>query len=68
MSRNPNQERLDKIYRKIKRYQGKRPGVIARLLGLNRSTVLRALPALEKRGLLISEDDRGGLWIFHKGK
>ncbi len=64
MARQPNQERLEGIYRKIEAYPGERPGFIARLLGVNRSEVTRALPALEDRGLLVSEDDHGRLWPF----
>ena len=56
--------RLEGIYRKIEEHPGKRPGFVARILGLNRSEVTRALPAMEKRGFLISEDDRGGLWPY----
>ena len=68
MARQQKPERLDGIYRKIEEYPGERPGFLARLLGLNRSEVTRALPTLEKRGLLISEDDRGGLWPFRQKK
>ena len=67
MSRNQNANRLEAIYRTIEEYPGKRPGYLARLLGLNRTEVTRALPAFEKRGLLVSEDDRGGLWPFRRG-
>jgi Mn-dependent DtxR family transcriptional regulator len=64
MARQPNQERLEQIYRAIQEYPGKRPGFIARLLGLNRSEVTRALPALDEKGWLLSEDEHGGLWPF----
>ncbi len=42
--------------------------MIARLLGLNRSEVTRSLPALEEKGLCLAEDEKGGLWQFHKNK
>ncbi|MBN2388198.1 MAG: MarR family transcriptional regulator [Anaerolineales bacterium] len=64
MARQQKSERLEGIYRTIKEQPGSRPGMIARLLGLNRSDVTRALPALERRGFLVSEDDKGGLWPF----
>jgi len=67
MARRPNHTRLEGIYRTIEENPGKHPGVIARLLGINRSEATRAFPALEKRGLLISEDERGGLWPFRRG-
>jgi len=64
MARHPNPTRLEGIYRKIEEQPGKRPGFIARLLGVNRSEVTRALPALEEKGLYLIEDDQGGLWPF----
>lgn len=66
MGRNPQEERLKQIYTAVQENPGKKPGFLARLLGLNRSEVTRALPALEERGLYLSEDDRGGLWPFFK--
>jgi len=67
MARLPNLDRLQEIYRKIEEHPGKRPGYLARLLGLQRSEVARALPALEEKGLLLSEDEKGGLWPFRRG-
>lgn len=66
MARPQNKQRMDEIYRKIEEHPGKKAGFIARLLGLNRSEVTRTLPALETKGLLISEDEKGGLWPFRK--
>ncbi len=68
MTRQPNPTRLERIYRKIEANPGKRPGFIAKLLGVNRSEVTRALPALEAKGLLLIEDDKGGLWPFRQEK
>jgi Mn-dependent DtxR family transcriptional regulator len=68
MARPQNDQRLEQIYRKIERHPGKKAGFIARLLGLNRSEVTRALPALDGKGLFISEDGKGGLWPFRKNK
>ena len=68
MARQPKPERLEGIYRTIEAHPGKRPGVLANLLGLNRSEVTRALPAMENRGYLVSEDEKGGLWPFRKSK
>ncbi|MEW5829316.1 MAG: helix-turn-helix domain-containing protein [Chloroflexota bacterium] len=66
MARHPNPERLEGIYHKIEEYPGRRPGFLARALGLNRSEVTRALPAMEARGYLVSEDEKGGLWPFRR--
>lgn len=64
MARKINDKRLKEIYNKVEQHPGRKPGFIAKLLGVNRSDVTRALPALQDQGLLISEDDQGGLWPF----
>ena len=67
MARKPNTQKLQSIYHEIRENPGRRPGFIARLLGLPRSQVTRSLPALEAGGYLLSEDERGGLWPYdHK--
>ena len=66
MPRPTNHQRAEQIYRKIQEHPGKKAGFVARLLGLNRSEVTRSLPALEEKGLYLSEDDKGGLWPFRK--
>lgn len=66
MARKPQPERLEAIYDTFERNPGKRPGFIARLLGLHRSEVTRALPSLEAHGYLLSEDHKGGLWPFRR--
>ncbi len=68
MARPQNTQRLEEIYRTIEKHPGKKAGFIARLLGLNRSEVTRALPALDTKGLFISEDGKGGLWSFRRSK
>ncbi|MBX3038555.1 MAG: hypothetical protein KF758_16715 [Anaerolineales bacterium] len=66
MARPLKNERAEKIYRKIEEHPGKKAGFFARLLGINRSEVTRALPSLQDKGLLVSEDEKGGLWPFKK--
>ncbi|MBL8090474.1 MAG: MarR family transcriptional regulator [Anaerolineales bacterium] len=68
MARKMDDEKVKNIYNKIEQHPGKKAGFIARLLRINRSEVTRALPVLEDNGLLISEDDKGGLWTFKKKK
>ena len=66
MARPANHVRAEQIYRTIEKYPGKKAGLIARLLGLNRSEVTRSLPTLQDKGLLVCEDEEGGLWPFRK--
>lgn len=66
MGRKANDERLEEIYDTIERNPGRRAGWIARLLGLNRSEVTRALPAMEQKGYLLAEDEDGQLWPYDK--
>ena len=64
MGRKADEGRLEQLERAIADYPDERPGFLARLLGLDRSTVMRDLPALEERGTLLAEDDRGRLSLF----
>ena len=66
MARKPQDERLESIYNKVQENPGEKSGFIARLLGLNRSDVTRMLPALEDKGMYVSEDEKGGLWPFSR--
>jgi Mn-dependent DtxR family transcriptional regulator len=66
MARKTNDEKLETIYNTVEENPGKKAGFIARLLGFNRSEVTRSLPAMEEKGLLVCEDDEGGLWPFKK--
>ena len=68
MSRPSNHNRAEQIYRKIEEHPGKRAAFFARLLRLNRSEVTRILPVLQEKGLLVSEDENGGLWPYRKTK
>ena len=68
IARKITEKRLETIYNTVQEHPGKKAGFIARLLGLNRSEVTRSLPALEDKGLHLSEDDKGGLWPFKKSR
>ncbi|MBM3179737.1 MAG: MarR family transcriptional regulator [Chloroflexi bacterium] len=68
MARKTDDEKLENIYNEVQEHPGKKAGFIARLLGINRSEVTRSLPALQDKGLLVSEDEKGGLWPFRKNK
>ena len=64
MARKGDQERLDEIGEAIRQNPGRRAGWIARRLGYDNKTVMRALPQLEERGDLLQEDDGGRLSWF----
>jgi predicted ArsR family transcriptional regulator len=64
MARHADEERLDEIRDAIIRHPGRRPGRIARMLGLDNKAIQRALPQLEARGDLLAEDSEGRLvWL-----
>ena len=48
------------------------PGIsaseLARRLGVPTSTVTRRLPSMDEAGILLAEDEKGGLWPFGKHK
>ena len=64
MARKTSDRRLEMIAQVVQRNPGRRAGYIAQKLGLPRSSVTRALPALEEAGILLAEDDRGRLFYF----
>lgn len=66
MARKPQEARLDQIYRQVEAQPGSQPGIIARLLELNRSQVICSLPALEEQVLLLSEVDKWRYFLFRK--
>jgi DNA-binding IclR family transcriptional regulator len=66
MARQADQGRLAQIGDYVEQHPGVKPADIARQLDLPRSSVTRALPALEDEGYLLYEDRKGGLWPFRK--
>ena len=68
MARKTSDRRVEMIAQTVQDNPGKRAGYIAQKLGLHRSSVNRALPALEEAGILLSEDDRGRLFYFGRRK
>ena len=61
MARRGDTERLDKIRDAIIDNPGQRPGWVARRLGFDNKTIMRALTQLEDRGEMLIEDERGRL-------
>jgi hypothetical protein len=66
MARKANPARLERLRRTVESNPGRRAGFLARLLGWRREEVNRALTTLNDRGVLFSEDERGGLWPFKR--
>lgn len=66
MARQTDQERVQQINDYVQQHPGVRPADIARQLDVPRSSVTRALPALDDAGFLLYEDHRGGLWPFRR--
>jgi Mn-dependent DtxR family transcriptional regulator len=64
MVRRADKDRLEAIASVVQENPGIKPGAVADLLGLHRSAVTRALPALEEAGILLVEDDQGRLSFF----
>jgi Mn-dependent DtxR family transcriptional regulator len=60
--RSTDSRRVQDIWQVVQQEPGIRPGRIAQKLGIPRSSVTRALPALDEAGMLLSEDRRGRLW------
>ena len=68
MARKTGKQRVEMIAQAVQSNPGKRAGYIAQRLGLSRSSVTRALPALEKAGILLAEDDHGRLFYVGRRK
>lgn len=64
MARRQDAQRLETIAQTIQQNPGRKPGWLARLLGFDNKTMMRALTQLEDSGYLLAEDDRGRVsWI-----
>ena len=61
--------KIDRLEQEIELLEAEalRPAQIAERLGVPRSTVMRDLPVLEERGVLLQEAEDGTLTIFRKG-
>jgi hypothetical protein len=66
MSRKAEAQQLHRLAQAIARHPGRRAGFFARLLGWRHEAVNRRLVTLNDRGVLLAEDEHGGLWPFHR--
>ena len=64
MARKADADRIEAVAHYVQVHPGSKATEIARGLGLAPSSVTRLLPSLQDKGLLLSEDAKGGLWPF----
>jgi predicted ArsR family transcriptional regulator len=68
MPRKANETHLQAVASLLQAQPGHKAGEYAHWLGIHRESFRRFLVQLNDRGVLLSEDDRGHLWPFDKGK
>lgn len=66
MPRKADQKHLDALHTAVEKYPGKKAGFFARLLNWRREEVSRRLTTLNDKGIMLSEDGHGRLWLFGK--
>ncbi len=59
---------FEEMAERIEQQPGISASELARQLGVPTSTITRRLPSLDDAGILVAEDDKGGLWPFGKRK
>ena len=64
MARKTNDDRPQTIAQTIRDNPNRKPGWIARRLGLDNKSMMRALTQLEDQGVLLAEDDRGRVSVI----
>lgn len=62
------EDEFEEMEQLLTQQPGLTPSELARILDLPVSTVTRRLPSIEDAGILLSEDQRGGLWPFGRRK
>ncbi len=66
MPRKADENHLQVLSQAIQAHPGERASFFSRLLNWHREEVSRRLVSLNDSGILIWEDDCGGLWLFEK--
>lgn len=59
---------FEETYQTIEQNPGLNPTELAEQLGVASSTIQRRLPSLAEAGLLLYEDEEGGLWPFGRSR
>jgi len=68
MSRPANQNNLQNLKQAIEKNPGKHSGFFARLLGWTHEQVNRGLTSLGNKGVLLYEDEQGGLYSAERAQ
>lgn len=63
-----NEDELAEMAELIEQKPGISARELARQLGVSPSTITRRLPGMDDAGILLAEDEKGGLWPFGKRK
>jgi DeoR/GlpR family transcriptional regulator of sugar metabolism len=63
-----NEDEFEEMEQLLAEQPGLTPSELAALLDVSVSTITRRLPSMEEAGILLSEDDHGGLWPFGRRK
>lgn len=63
MARIADEVRIRSVVRLLEENPGHRPGDYARMMAWHREAFVRVLTQLEDRGVLVSEDRKGRLWL-----
>ena len=66
MARKADETRLQEASKLFQSDPGRKAGEYARILGVHREDFNRMLVQLNDRGVLLSEDEKGHLWLFRK--
>lgn len=65
MPRSADENRLEALRQAIETYPGQPVGFFARLLDWPHEVISRVLVSLNDSGVLLFEDEQGGIWPFN---
>lgn len=66
MSREPDYELMERCWHVLQRFPGARRADVARALGIRVNRLISLLVSMDTRGYLVSEDQAGRLYPFHR--
>ena len=68
MARKADEKQLQVVIQLIEKQPGNKSSEYASLMGCHRQTFNRFLVQLNDRGMLLSEDGQGRLWLFDENR